>query len=193
MLARRRAERDASEVQTRSLICPSDLSPRRSPRRLPASPQRHLLFGREDGFAVAQLPPGGERTLLPHQGGRPAPLPRSTCRRSGSRSCAAECSSCRRARSRGRTGSPPRSSGCSRSWGGWRRSGAGTRSRSCRSGCWGGRRRLQRETRVRTGRPGAASALLPATPRRSEMRACWGGSAARSRVPPLLLERLYRA
>ena len=48
----------------------SDLSPRRSPRRLPANPQRRLLlFGRADGFPVPHLPPGAGRTLLPEQGG----------------------------------------------------------------------------------------------------------------------------
>lgn len=41
------------------------------PRRLPPNPQHHLLLiGREDGFAVTHLPPGGERTLLPYQGRR---------------------------------------------------------------------------------------------------------------------------
>ena len=175
-----------------------DLSPHRSP--LSASLWIHsTILSSSEGKMGSPRPifllAGRELRCLSRKTGGPAPLPRSTCRRSSSRSCGAECSSCRWGRSRGRTGSPPRSSGCSRSWGGWRRSGAGTRSRSSRSGCWEGRRRLQRETRVRMGHPQGCQSLPPGLP--SPTRGD-GGLVGRKLCPPppaflpsLLMQRLY--
>lgn len=68
---------------------------------------------------------------------RASDWPRSTCRQCSSRSVAAGCSSCRWARSPGRTGSPPRSPGCSPSGRGLGRTGAGRPPCSWSNGCSG--------------------------------------------------------